>query len=342
VTDGPPSDDALLYDVWLGYLRTGAVVVAHELGLFEALAAGARSTAELARDLACDERSVAAISGVLLALDFLRREGPALALTESARRFLLRASPESWESVLTRLRGKPDHVRIREAIRPTAAESSHLAHGGRTFTQMWEEGDLTPEAATHFTQGMHATIFAAAASAAVSGAFTGVRRMLDVGGGSGAFAMALTERDPGLTVEIFDLPAVCEAARGYFAASPAAARIELRPGNFFGEAWPQGHDGILFSNIFHDWSPEVCADLARRAYASLPPGGRVFAHEMLLDDDKCGPLTTACFSLLMHVNHASQQFSRRELTQLLEGVGFAEIRVIPTSGYYSVVTGLKR
>lgn len=81
--------------------------------------------------------------------------------------------------------------------------------------------------------------------------------------------------------------------------------------------------------------------LARRAYDALPPGGRVFVHEMLLADDGSGPVTTASFSLFMLFGTQGRQYTEGEVREILASAGFRDIDARQTHGYYSVVSGRK-
>ena len=62
---------------------------------------------------------------------------------------------------------------------------------------------------------------------------------------------------------------------------------------------------------------------------------------MLLNHDRSGPLTVACFDMLMLINHGSQQFTKNELFNLLSAAGFKDLNVIPGFGYFSLITGKK-
>jgi acetylserotonin N-methyltransferase len=98
---------------------------------------------------------------------------------------------------------------------------------------------------------------------------------------------------------------------------------------------------MFFSNVFHDWDPETNLALARRAYDALPPGGRIFVHEMLLAEDGSGPPATASFSMLMLLGTKGRQYSLGEIGTTLAGAGFVDIGARVTHGYYSVVSGCK-
>lgn len=135
-----------------------------------------------------------------------------------------------------------------------------------------------------------------------------------------------------------DLGPMCEIAREYIEASEVGERVGTQAVDMFHMPWPEGYDTLFFSNIFHDWDFETCVWLARRAFEALPPGGRILIHEMLLTDDGSGPSTTAGFSMHMLLTKG-RQYTFPELRSLLEGAGFGTVSVLPTYGYYSVVTG---
>ncbi len=99
-----------------------------------------------------------------------------------------------------------------------------------------------------------------------------------------------------------DLPAMCEVAGEYIQAGGVSDRVSTHAANMFTQDWPRGHDALLFSNILHDWGPETNDRLLAKAFATLPAGGSIHLHEMVLDDTGDGPRTTAAFSVLMLAN----------------------------------------
>ena len=80
---------------------------------------------------------------------------------------------------------------------------------------------------------------------------------------------------------------------------------------------------------------------ARKSFDSLPVAGRIILHEMLFNDDLTGPFSVAAFNVAMLAGMPGQQYSGREITQILQEVGFTNIEVRPTFGYWSIVTGVK-
>lgn len=117
--------------------------------------------------------------------------------------------------------------------------------------------------------------------------------------------------------------------------------IQLEPGNFFKDDFPRNIDGVLFSNIFHDWQLCQALFLAKKAYSSLAEGGTIFINEMLLNKNKSGPLNAIVFNLLMYINQGSQQYTQREIYVILEEAEFRNCQRHLTHPYYNVITDKK-
>jgi acetylserotonin N-methyltransferase len=318
----------------LGTLLLPSVTVADELGLLAALATKPLSTAALAVQLGVGPRGVEALASILCNLSLLKKNKDAFALTPVSRKFLLPNSEFYWGVSIHRFRQSEDHKRIREAVQK---ESAFISHEGKTFTEMWEVGDVTPAAAEEFSARMHIYMLSNALVAAAKPCFKRSRRVLDVGGGSGAFSLALAMRLPKLACTVFELPAVCHVTQQYINRYGMQDRVHLLEGNFFRDPLPRGFDTIVFSNIFHDWPMDRCEHLLRVSHTALPRNGQIVLHEMLLDNAKTGPRTPLLFSLLMYINHGAQQFSALELRALLKKCGFGPPSIVRASGDYSLV-----
>jgi acetylserotonin N-methyltransferase len=189
---------------------------------------------------------------------------------------------------------------------------------------------------------MHSHSLPAAIGVARNYDFAGVRKVLDVGGGSGCFMIAMAQHHPELRCTVMDLPTMCEVARSYIEAGDAAGQVDTIAVDMFRQPWPRGYDAVFFSNVFHDWNFRTCQWLAERTFEILPSGGRILLHEMLIDDDGAGPQTAASFSMLMLLATQGQQFTFGELQSILERAGFVDIDTRHTYGYYSITTGYKR
>src|SRR6185369_17062204 len=79
----------------------------------------------------------------------------------------------------------------------------------------WESGEIDPGMAKLLCAFMHSHSLPAALGVAQNPRFKDVRRLLDVGGGSGCFSIALAEAHPALSCTIMELPVMCELATSY-------------------------------------------------------------------------------------------------------------------------------
>jgi SAM-dependent methyltransferase len=103
----------------------------------------------------------------------------------------------------------------------------------------------------------------------------GVRRLLEIGGNTGAFALALLARQPGLEAIVVDLPAVCALGQGFAAGQPDAARLRFVAADARRDPLPGPVDLVVFKSVLHDWPEPEAAALIDRAAGALAPGGRM-------------------------------------------------------------------
>jgi hypothetical protein len=332
----PPVDDRQIWDIWLSIHHMPAMLAADEIGLFDVLATGPLPIEELASRCQVNARALGITAGLLCALGLLMRRDGRLELTPVSRAYLVKSSSFYWGALIGGFRNSlPIYGLLMSALAPDAD------HRGGENTQAWDAGSIDPERARDVAAFMHAHSSAAAARAAGHGAFADVTRLLDVGGGSGIFSIAIARAWPHLRATIMDLGTMCEAAMDYVRDAAMTDRVDTVAVDMFRQPWPTGYDAVFFSDIFHDWSDETCTALARKAYDVLPSGGRIFLHEALMNDNLDGPVATASFSILMLTDTQGRQFSLPEFDRMLGQAGFVDCQASATCGYYSLVSARK-
>jgi cyclopropane fatty-acyl-phospholipid synthase-like methyltransferase len=212
--------------------------------------------------------------------------------------------------------------------------------------QVYADGDLfasheaQAELAKTFTLGMHGHSMGAALEWVELLDLSRYQMLLDVGGGSGAHAIAAALKWKQLRAVVADLPPVCEVADEVIARHKLQQRVTTQPINMWETPFPDA-DVHFYADIYHDWPPEKGAFLTDKSFEQLPTGGRIIIHEMLLNASKTGPRAAANYNTAMLLWTEGQQYTDLELIQLLERSGFVEIEIIPSSGYWSLVTGIK-
>ncbi len=335
----PTCDDKLLWDVTLSTYNLPTLIVAAELGLFPFIARKPATPEEVARTFSLNTEATEAFLGVLTSLGFLVQHYGRFYLTEVSQNFLLPESPYSW----SRLLGSPPVITdmkaaVKEALQRKPTEEERAV---KVFGMLKDADNVNWEQVRLMTQKSHVRSLPAAMGVARWGDFTGVRNLLDMGGGCGSFCIVLALKYPEIEFTVADLPAICEVAKECIAEYGLQDQIAVEPVDMFEDVWPSGYDAVFFSNIFHDWGEERSRYLGKKSFEVLPPGGRIYLHELLLADTKDSPPALTMYSLGLKFATRGKLFTAGELDNLLRSCGFKDISITNTYGYHSLITGRK-
>lgn len=152
--------------------------------------------------------------------------------------------------------------------------------------------------------------------------FSGVTKLLDVGGGSGAFLEKVGCKYTKLDLMLFDLPKVVPAAQPRFAAAGMAGRVEIVGGSFLTDPIPQGADAISLVRVLYDHSDTTVAALLAKCWDALPEGGRLYISEPMSGGDtptQAGDVYFALYTLAMQTGKTR---SVAEISALCAAAGF--------------------
>ena len=152
------------------------------------------------------------------------------------------------------------------------------------------------------------------------------RRLLDLGGGLGAFVAAVAERCPKLALEMLDLPPVAEAARSSLEARGLGDRIDVHGGDAFRDPLPTGADLVTLVRIVHDHDDAAVLALLTRIRAALPASGALLIAEPMAETRGAEAMGDAYFGFYLLAMGSGRPRSRARLEQLLRDAGFRRIR----------------
>jgi cyclopropane fatty-acyl-phospholipid synthase-like methyltransferase len=170
---------------------------------------------------------------------------------------------------------------------------------------------------------------------------SGVRRVLDLGGGSGAYSIAFAKASAEVRCEILDIPEVVPLTAEYVSQAGVSAQVSLRPGDMLTDDFGSGYDLILLNAICHMFSEEQNRELFRRAQQALAPNGRLVVQDFILDPEKTSPQWAALFSLNMLVGtDAGASYNEAEYTAWMKAAGFAETVRINLPGPSDLIVGV--
>jgi demethylspheroidene O-methyltransferase len=159
--------------------------------------------------------------------------------------------------------------------------------------------------------------------------FSAHRRMLDIGGGSGAFTAAVAAVAPDLHFGVFDLPEVIAEAEKRFAL--ASNTIKLHAGSFKENPFPEGYDLVTLVRILHDHNDDVAQALLSKICRVLPNGGSLLVVEPMADSAHAKPMGDAYFGFYLWAMGSGRPRSTAEITQMLFKAGFTSIKAVKTA-----------
>lgn len=334
----PTIDDTMIWDAWLSQFRLPMINVAIEAGVFRVLCDKALTHEELAAEIGVDARALQVFLAAFAADGFVEKRLGKWRATATARTWLHPQAKGYWGGFLASI---DNNKGLGERL-ASALETGIRPEGYDARPAGWEAGSMPQEVADGIASFMQAHSQGPALGTARMPVFGELECLMDVGCGSGVYGIEIARANPALKVVLMDLKEVAVAAQRYVDAEGMGARVTTAGANMFEEAWPGEPDGHLFCNVFHDWSFETNRKLAKSSYDALPGGGRIFLHEILIDDDYTGPWPAAAFSVMMLIGTLGQQFSLAEFRDILESAGFVDVQAERTGGgYYSLVSARK-
>lgn len=150
------------------------------------------------------------------------------------------------------------------------------------------------------------------------------RRMLDVGGGAGAFIAAVAKAAPALEFGLFDLPAV--TAIGARQLGEQGVKVTPHPGDFRNDAIPTGYDLITLIRILHDHDDDLAQSLLVKVRAALNSGDTLLIAEPMAGTPGAEAMADAYFGFYLLAMGSGRARTPREIGAMLDKAGFASWR----------------
>ena len=156
------------------------------------------------------------------------------------------------------------------------------------------------------------------------------RRLLDIGGGEGAFLREAAARHSRLELILFDLPAVAERASTRFADAGLSDRASVFGGDFFRDSLPRGADIASLIRLLHDHDDAFALSILRSVHAALPKGGTLLVAEPMSGTAQAEPVGDAYFGFYLAAMGSGRPRTIEEIKDLLSEAGFEKSRLAQT------------
>jgi hypothetical protein len=336
VNAGDQSAAADLRRLIVGYRLSQALHVAARLGVADLLKGGPMSVDELARAVGAHPESLYRLLRVL-ASEGVFAEAEPRRFDLTPRAMLLQSDVPG--SLTARAIYDCDEAywqawsNLMHSV-ATGEPAFERTHGVPFFEYM----KAHPAVAARFNTVMTDQNTAAAQEVVEAYDFSGLRTLVDVGGGHGSLLAAILAAYPPLRGILHDQPHVVAGARPTLEAAGVADRCAVVGGDFF-EQVPPGGDAYLLKHILHNWDEARCAAILRNSREAMPADGRLLVVETLIPPGN-EPSYGKYLDLGMLVLLPGRERTEAEYGNLLEATGFALARVIGTRSELSIFEAL--
>jgi demethylspheroidene O-methyltransferase len=315
-----------LFDLCAGFVYSQVLYACVKLDVFEQMAAGPRSAAELALRWQMPMDSAQRLLAAAASLQLLERR---------------RDGRYELGMLGAALRGNPGVAAMIEhhaLLYADLADPLALLREGAAVTRLshyWayagdRSGTLEPHRVLAYTQLMARSQHLVAADILDAYPPTRHRRLLDVGGGDGSFAITAVSHSPALSAIVADLPGVAAAARQHIAARGLADRIAVSECDALRQPLPTGADVASLVRVLHDHDDGPALTLLKRVHEALPPGGALLIAEPMAGTAGAEPMGDAYFGFYLLAMGSGRPRTAAELSALVRAAGFAEARPVPT------------
>lgn len=319
IENKPVTPERLMQFAW-GFAPTLAIEAAVRHKLFDILDKGPRSVSQLAGETGASERGLTAILNLLVAFQFLGRDGERYTLTPESATFLVSSRPAYHGTFFAHISDDllPCWLQLSDVVRTgMPATKVNAQAGGAEFFAQFVESLFPMSFAAASKLGEHLGIPNATSPVSV----------LDVGAGSGVWGIALAKQSPQVRIRATDWPNVLEVTKKVAQRHGVAERLTTAPGDFSEADFGGGHQVATIGHILHSEGDERSKRLLKKVFDALAPGGVVAIQEFVPNDDRTGPPNALIFAVNMLVmSEAGDTFTFAEMSQWLKEAGFVNPR----------------
>ncbi len=336
VSELPPP--MLVFFLSQGTIISTSLSLAAELGIADHLADGPRSSEELAQATSTHPRSLYRLLRILCSLDVFTEVQPDSFAQTPLSECLRTGVPGSLRSWLRMTGLKHNHHMHGEALHSikTSEPVFERVNGMEFFDYLAArpgDGEIFNQAMNNMGQGVAAAVVS-------SYDFSGIGKIIDVGGGHGTLIAAILQKYPEMTGILFDAPHVAPRSRESIASAGLTQRCEVVGGDFFNSV-PAGCDAYLLRWIIHDWDRERAVTILRNCRQAMGERGRLLLIEMILPaGNEFHPGKLMDYVMLTFLG--GQERTEEEYESLLGEADLRLNKVVPTGSDWSIIEAVPR
>jgi hypothetical protein len=315
--DRPAVTTVRLQNIAQSYGQSAALMAAVELGVFTAIAKGAGTFDEIAKTVGILPTNAERLVVLLCAAGLVEKDGEKLKNAGDVQRFLVEGEPGYMGPWIT-------------FTKPQWNEWGRLADHLRvpTLKTMGSIGDFTVEKARQYHMATYSIGMGAGRRFVRHVDLSRKTRIMDIGGGSGAYCIQAAKQHPHIRGVVLDLPPVVVVTREFLAENGVADRITAEPCNFVTDPFPTDCDVAIMASNLPMYSREVIASVIRKTHAALLPGGQMHLIGETTNDERTGPWGPAYWGLGQAISESEGvAHSEADVRGYFAAAGFRDVKV---------------
>lgn len=306
------------------------LLTAYELDIFSQIRKSALTSLQVAEKINADPRATDRLLNALCVLGFLVKKDDKFSNTPESGEFLVKGEPGYMSGLMHQVNLWDTWTTLTECVKK----------GTSVISRSDSVNERDPEWLQSFIAAMHYRAKNNASEIIRRINLKNVKKVLDVGGGSGVYAMAFVNAGSGITSTVFDLPNVIPLTHEYIRKENMVGKINTAIGDYTVDNLPAGYDLVFLSAIVHSNSYLENQKLVNKCAGSLNPGGRIIIKDQVMEDSRIVPARGALFALNMLVGTAAgDTYTEKEMKEWFDHAGVRFEERIDIDGDDSMVIG---
>jgi len=309
-----------------------AMLAGMQLDLFSPLTDGPMSAEQIAETLGVDCAKLKPLLYALVVAGLLNVEGELFSNTDTANRFLVKGGPSCVVDIHEQLSDLwSAALKTAESIRTGMPQASH------------DYASMSKDELQQFFRGQHPYAIEYGRDLIARYDFFSYRTLLDVGGGSGGLAIAVTDAIPNIQATVVELSTVTPVTQHFIDEAGAGERIKVISADVVHDPLPGSYDAAVMTAFLQVLSPDDARCVLKNVSSVMNPGGEIYIRGGgIIDNSRTSPPELASFNIVfVNVYDEGQAYTEQEHKEWLEEAGFEGFRRIILSDGGSIITARK-
>ena len=311
-----------IYDVMAGFIYSQILHSLVELNVLEYLKSGGRSLAEISDFTEMDEDKTLVLLRGACALKLIYYKNKCYWLGRMGVQIV--AIPGLLEMIMHNQLLYKDLENPVEIL--MGKESTHLSNFWPYVKKIEGKLGLNQDNSARYSELMQTSQRLVAEETLDTFSLNGLKNILDLGGGTGAFLNEVNKRYPNIDRSLFDLPDVIGEAEKNKSRDRNFSSIKLISGSFLDDDLPKGFDIISLVRVLYDHQDHIAEKILRRVYEALPNDGKLLITEPMSGGMKPSKSSDCYFSFYTMAMTTGKVRSFDEHKAILRRVGFSRVK----------------